>query len=76
MIAPAFLALGSMTSSPYHDNSQIRSMIGPNMTAEQRDETKRLFEAWRPRTAQELKTTLIALPAPGGVAPRSCPAMT
>jgi Sel1 repeat-containing protein len=64
--------------SPYHDNSQIRSMIEPNMTTEQLDESKRLFAAWHPRTAQELKAITIALPAaiPGGASPRACPAMT
>jgi TPR repeat protein len=64
--------------SPYHDNSQIRSMIEPNMTTEQLDESKRLFAAWHPRTAQELKAITIALPAaiPRGASPRACPAMT
>jgi hypothetical protein len=63
--------------SPYHDNSQIRSMIEPNMTTEQLDESKRLFAAWRPRTAQELKAITIPLPAaPSGASPRSCPAIT
>jgi TPR repeat protein len=62
--------------SPYHDNSQIRSMIEPNMTTEQLNEAKHLFEAWHPRTAQELKAITIALPAPGGAFPRNCPTMT
>ena len=48
------------------DNSQIRSMIEPNMTTEQLGETKRLFEAWRPRTAEEFKTIPIVLSAPSG----------
>jgi hypothetical protein len=61
--------------SPYHDNSQIRSMIEPNMTTDQLNETKRLFEAWRPRTAQELRAIAIALPAANGAAPRNCPAI-
>ncbi|MDB5515219.1 MAG: hypothetical protein JWQ17_1977, partial [Tardiphaga sp.] len=62
--------------SPYHDNSQIRSMIEPNMTTDQLNETKRLFEAWRPRTPQELRAIAIALPAANGAAPRNCPAIT
>ena len=64
--------------SPYHDNSQIRSMIEPKMTTEQLDESKRLFAAWRPRAAAELRAITIALPAaaPSGASPRTCPAMT
>jgi len=64
--------------SPYHDNSQIRAMIEPQMTTEQLGEAKRLLAAWRPRTFQELKTILIPLPppAPGGASPRNCPAMS
>jgi TPR repeat protein len=64
--------------SPYHDNSQIRSMIEPNMTTEQLDESKRLFAAWRPRTVSDLKAITIALPAavPSGGSPRNCAAMT
>jgi TPR repeat protein len=61
--------------SPYHDNSQIRSMIEPNMTTDQLNETKRLFEAWRPRTPQELRAIAIALPAANGASPRNCPAI-
>ena len=63
--------------SPYHDNSQIRAMIEPQMTTEQLGEAKRLFAAWRPRTVQELKAIPIPLPpmAPGGASPRNCPAM-
>jgi len=62
--------------SPYHDNSQIRAMIEPQMTSEQLGEAKRLVEAWRPRRVEELKSIAIALPAvaPDG-AQRSCPAM-
>lgn len=59
--------------NPYHDNSQIRSMIEPKMTTDQLNEAKRLVEGWRPLTVQELRGTAITLPgAPG----RSCPAMT
>jgi len=62
--------------SPYHDNSQIRAMIEPQMTTEQLGEAKRLVEAWRPRKIGDLKAITIALPAaaPNGVS-RSCPAM-
>lgn len=59
--------------SPYHDNSQIRSMIEPKMTTEQLNEAKRLFEAWHPRTFQELKAITITLP---GSPARNCPALT
>jgi hypothetical protein len=48
--------------SPYHDNSQIRAAIEPKMTTAQMDEAKKLVEAWRPRTAQELKSVTITLP--------------
>jgi TPR repeat protein len=64
--------------SPYHDNSQIRAMIEPHMTTEQIGQAKRLFEAWHPKTLQELKAIKIPLPAamPNGTSPRDCPAMT
>jgi TPR repeat protein len=42
--------------SPFHDNSQIRAMIQPQMTTDHLNEAKRLVEAWRPRKAEELKT--------------------
>ena len=42
--------------SPFHDNSQIRAMIEPQMTTDQLNEAKRLVEAWQPRKAEELKT--------------------
>ena len=58
--------------SPYHDNPQIRSQIEPNMTTDQQNEAKRLFDAWRPRTFQELKT--LAIPLPGKTT--ACPVMT
>jgi hypothetical protein len=63
--------------SPYHDNSQIRAMIEPQMTTEQLTEAKRLFAAWRPRTLPELKTLAIPLPSmtPSGASPGDCPAM-
>ena len=62
--------------SPYHDNSQIRAMIEPQMTTEQLGEAKRLIEAWRPHKVEELKAITIELPAvaPNG-AQRSCPPM-
>jgi len=64
--------------SPYHDNSQIRAMIEPKMTTEQLGEAKRLFEAWHPRTVQELKTLTITLPqnSANGSPPHNCSGMT
>ena len=62
--------------SPFHDNSQIRGAIEPNMTSDQMDAVKRLVDAWRPRPFAELKTLPIALPAAAGAAPRLCPAMS
>ncbi len=61
----------------YHDNSQIRSMIEPQMTTSQLEEAKRLVESWHPRTIEELKVTTIPLPAsaPDGASPRNCPAI-
>jgi TPR repeat protein len=38
--------------SPFHDNSQIRAMIEPQMTTDQLNEAKRLVEAWRPRKGE------------------------
>jgi TPR repeat protein len=63
--------------SPYHDNSQIRSRIEPNMTTEQLNEAKRLFQAWRPLGLNEVKALAIALPASmsSGSAPRTCATM-
>ncbi len=58
--------------SPYHDNPQIRAMIEPQMTTEQINEAKRLFQAWHPRTVQELRAMTISLP---GATPRQCPPM-
>jgi TPR repeat protein len=58
--------------SPYHDNSQIRAAIEPRMTTEQLNQAKRLFEAWRPRTMQDVKALTIALPPP---AHGDCPLM-
>src|SRR5674476_1312638 len=62
--------------SPYHDNSQIRSMIEPHMTTEQLGEAKRLFEAWHPRTIEEIKTLPITLPPANGAPARTCAAIT
>jgi TPR repeat protein len=62
--------------SPYHDNSQIRATIEPQMTTEQLNEAKRLVEARQPRKVEELKTLTIALPsAATGAASRTCQAM-
>jgi TPR repeat protein len=60
---------------PFHDNSQIRGAIEPNMTSDEMDAAKRLVDAWRPHTFEELKTLPIALPAPSGASPRLCPAI-
>jgi TPR repeat protein len=64
--------------NPYHNNSQIRSMIEPKMTTDQLGQAKRLFDAWRPRTVQDLRTLAIPFPAatPNGASPRDCAAMT
>jgi len=63
--------------SPYHDNSQIRAMIEPQLTTDQLAEAKRLFAAWRRRTFPELKALAIPMPAaiPGGASPGNCPSM-
>jgi TPR repeat protein len=63
--------------SLYHDNSQIRSRIEPNMTTDQLNEAKRLFQAWRPLGVNELKAQTIALPASmsSASAPRTCAPM-
>ena len=62
--------------NPFHDNSQIRGMIEPNMTTDQMDAAKRLVDAWRPREFTDLKTLAIPLPASAGATPRQCPAMS
>jgi TPR repeat protein len=49
--------------SPFHDNSQIRAMIEPQMTTDQISVAKRLVDAWQPRRTEELKALEIALPA-------------
>ena len=61
--------------NPFHDNSQIRGAIEPKMTSDEMDAAKRLVDAWRLHTFEELKTSPIALPAPAGASPRLCPAM-
>ena len=61
--------------SPFHDNSQIRAMIEPQMTTDQLKEAKRVVDAWQPRRVEELKTLEIALPAAPGAPARPCPAM-
>ncbi len=48
--------------NPYHDNSQIRAAIEPHMTTDQLNQAKQLFEAWHPRTMQEVRAMTIALP--------------
>ena len=63
--------------SPFHDNTQIRAMIEPNMTTDQIGQAKRLFEAWHKLSPQDVKTLTIPLPAnpPSGAA-GNCPPMT
>jgi TPR repeat protein len=61
--------------SPYHDNSQIRAMIEPQMTTAQLGEAKRLVELWQPRKFEELKAMTISMPASAG-APHNCAMMT
>ncbi len=59
--------------SPFHDNSQIRAMIEPNMTSAQLDQAKQLFGHWQKRTLPEVRAMTIPLPTP---AQGSCPPMT
>ena len=59
--------------SPYHDNSQIRAMIEPNMTTEQMNDAKSLVDAWRPHSLADLKSLEIAMP--GDNPARTCPPM-
>ena len=61
--------------NPYYGNSQIRAMIEPNMTTDQLNEAKRLFEAWHPLTFDAVRNLAIPLPASmtGASAQRSCP---
>jgi TPR repeat protein len=63
--------------SPFHDNSQIRGLIEPNMTSDNLDAAKRLVEAWRPQSLDALKTLVIPLPpaVKGGPSPGACPPM-
>ncbi len=62
--------------SPFHDNSQLRSRIEPNMTSDQSNEAKCLFQAWRPVRFEEVKLLSLALLAPmTGPAARACAAM-
>jgi len=72
--ADAWLRLAAR--NPFHDNSQIRGAIEPKMTSDEIDAAKRLVDAWRPREFAELASLPIALPAPAGVSPRLCPAMS
>jgi TPR repeat protein len=63
--------------SPFHDNSQIRGLIEPNMTTDDLDAAKRLVDAWRPQSVDALKGLAIPLPpaVKGGPSPGACPAM-
>ena len=60
--------------SSFHDNSQIRASIEPNMTTDEMEAAKRGVESWRPRSFAELKALDIALPpaARGGPSPGAC----
>lgn len=58
--------------NPYHDNPQIRARIEPQMTTNQLNQAKRLFEAWQPRVVQDITTLTIQLPPP---AQGECPPM-
>jgi glucose-6-phosphate-specific signal transduction histidine kinase len=61
--------------SRFHDNSQIRAVIEPQMSTDQLNEAKRLVDAWQPRRTDELKTLEIPLPAAPGQPARPCPAL-
>jgi hypothetical protein len=56
--------------SPYHNNSQIRSSIEPNLTTAQLEDAKRQAEAWQPKKYEDLKRLAISLP--GTSPPRNC----
>jgi TPR repeat protein len=60
--------------SPFHDNSQIRAAIEPNMTTDEIGAAKRLVDGWRPRSFEEIKTLDIPLPptARGGASAGKC----
>ena len=64
--------------NPFHNLSSIRARVEPKMTTDEMNEAKRLVEAWRPRTFDELKTLTIAFPPTthGGASPRNCPPMS
>ena len=75
-LVQADLWLRVAARSPFHDNSQLRARIEPNMTSDQLNEAKRLFQAWRPVRFEEVKLMSLALPASmTSPAPRTCAAM-
>ncbi len=75
-LVQADLWLRVAARSPFHNNSQIRARIEPNMTSDQLNEAKRLFQAWRPVRFEELKRMSFSLPAAmTSPAPGACAAM-
>ncbi|HTI83002.1 MAG TPA: tetratricopeptide repeat protein, partial [Acetobacteraceae bacterium] len=58
--------------SPYHENTQIRAHIEPQLTTDQLSQAKRLFEAWQPRVVEQVRTLTIPLPP---LAHGACPPM-
>jgi len=63
-LAQADFWLRLAAQSQYHDNSQMRARIEPNMTTEQIDKVKGQVAASQPKKIDELKT--LAIPLPGG----------
>ncbi len=68
-LAQADFWLRLAAQSQYHDNSQMRARIEPNMTTEQLDKVKGQVAAWQPKKIEEIKTLAIPLPGGGG---RNC----
>ncbi len=61
--------------SPFHDNSQIRAAIEPNMTTDEIGAAKRLIDGSRPHSFEEIKSLDIPLPTAvrGGASAGKCP---
>ena len=61
--------------SPFHDNSQVRAAIEPNMTTDEIGAAKRLIDGSRPRSFEEIKSLDIPLPTAvrGGASAGKCP---
>jgi TPR repeat protein len=68
-LAQADLWLRLAAQSPYHDNSQMRARIEPNMTTAQLDAVKGQVAVWQPKKLEELKAVTIPLSGGGG---RNC----